>query len=115
MDDLVVKYSDRGNSYQALKDAFAILLREHSTACGVISRHIGGVYVDRAYVGQRDSNTPFRAVPYDEQKRAINALNTYLFNSNAFNLSEAILKRLQSQRRGLTIIHKLKILRFMIR
>ena len=100
MDDLVVKYSDRGNSYQALKDAFAILLREHSTACGVISRHIGGVYVDRAYVGQRDSNTPFRAVPYDEQKRAINALNTYLFNSNAFNLSEAILKRLQSQRRG---------------
>jgi len=100
LDDIVVKYSDRGTSYQALRDAFAILLREHGTACGVISRHIGGVYVDRAYVGQRDSNTPFRAVPYNEQKRAINALDTYLFAPTAFNFSQSILMRLQSQRRG---------------
>jgi hypothetical protein len=100
LDDIVVKYSDRGASYQALRDAFAILLREHSTACGVISRHIGGVYVDRAYVGQRDSNTPFRAVPYNEQKRAINALDAYLFSPTAFNFPQSILMRLQSQRRG---------------
>ena len=100
LDDLVVKYSDRGNSYQALRDAFAILLKEHGNACGVISRHIGGVYVDRAYVGQRDSNTPFRAVPYNEQKRAMNALDAYLFAPTAFDFSESILKRLQSQRRG---------------
>jgi hypothetical protein len=100
LDDIVVKYSDRGTSYQALRDAFAILLREHGTACGVISRHIGGVYVDRAYVGQRDSNTPFRAVPYNEQKRAINALDAYLFAPTAFNFSQSILMRLQSQRRG---------------
>jgi hypothetical protein len=100
LDDLVVKYSDRGNSYQALRDAFAILLKEHGNACGVISRHIGGVYVDRAYVGQRDSNTPFRAVPYNEQKRAMNALDAYLFSPMAFDFSESILKRLQSQRRG---------------
>ena len=100
LDDIVVKYSDRGSSYQALRDAFAILLREHGTACGVISRHIGGVYVDRAYVGQRDSNTPFRAVPYNEQKRAINALDAYLFAPAAFSFSQSILMRLQSQRRG---------------
>ena len=100
LDDLVVKYSDRGTSYQAMRDAFAILLREHRNACGVISRHIGGVYVDRAYIGQRDSSTPFRVVPYDEQKRALNALNTYLFSPDAFNLSQTILMRLQSQRRG---------------
>ena len=100
LDDLVVKYSDRGTSYQALRDAFAILLREHGTACRVISRHIGGVYVDRAYVGQRDSSTPFRVVPYDEQKRALNALDTYLFSPTAFNFSQSILMRLQSQRRG---------------
>ena len=100
LDDLVVKYSDRGTSYQALRDAFSILLREHGTACRVISRHIGGVYVDRAYVGQRDSSTPFRVVAYDEQKRALNALDTYLFSPTAFNFSQSILMRLQSQRRG---------------
>ena len=100
LDDLVVKYSDRGTSYQALRDAFSILLREHGTACRVISRHIGGVYVDRAYVGQRDSNTPFRTVPYDEQKRALSALDRYLFSPGSFDLSPSILRRLQSQRRG---------------
>ena len=66
----------------------------------MISRHIGGVYVDRAYIGQRDSSTPFRAVPYSEQKRAIKALDTYLFSPTAFNFSPSILMRLQSQRRG---------------
>ena len=100
LDDLFVKYSDRGTSYQALRDAFAILLRERGNACGVISRHIGGVYVDRAYIGQRDSNTPFKAVPYNEQKRAINALDIYLFGPQAFSFSQTIIRHLQSQRRG---------------
>ena len=100
LDDLVVKYSDKGMSHQALRDAFGVLLRERRNACGVISRHIGGVYVDRAYIGQRDSSTPFRAVPYSEQKRAIKALDTYLFSPTAFNFSPSILMRLQSQRRG---------------
>jgi hypothetical protein len=100
LDDLVVKYSDRGTSYQALRDAFAILLRERRNACAVISRHIGGVYVDRAYIGQRDSNTPFRAVPYNDQKRAMNVLGAYLFSPTAFNFSQQTLMRLQPQRRG---------------
>ena len=100
MDDLVLKYSDRGKSYQSLLDAFNILLRERGIASRVVSRHIGGVYVDRSFFGQRGSGEPFKIVPYKEQKKAIKTLEENLFNPNAFSFSKDILEKLLPQRRG---------------
>ena len=100
MDDLVLKYSDRGKSYQSLLDAFNIVLRERGIASRVISRHIGGIYVERSFFGQRGSGDPFKTVPYKEQKKAIKSLEENLFHPNAFSFSKDILEKLLPQRRG---------------
>ena len=100
MDDLVLKYSDRGKSYQSLLDAFNIILRERGIASRVVSRHIGGVYVERSFIGQRGSGEPFKTVPYKEQKKAIKSLEENLFHPDAFTFSKDILEKLLPQRRG---------------
>ena len=100
MDDLVLKYSDRGKSYQSLLDAFNILLRERGVASRVISRHIGGIYVERSFFGQRGSSDPFKTVPYKQQKKAIKSLEENLFHPEAFSFSKDVLEKLLPQRRG---------------
>jgi hypothetical protein len=100
MDDLVIKYSDKGKSYQPLLDAFNIILRERGIASRVVSRHIGGIYVERSFFGQRGSKKPFKTVPYKEQKKAIKTLEANLFHPNAFSFPKNIFENLLPQRRG---------------
>ena len=100
IDDLIIKFSDRGSSYQPLLDAFNILLRERGIASRVVSRHIGGVYVDRAFFGQRGSKQPFIIVSYEDQKKAMAELEENLFHPKAFSFSKDIYEKLLPQRRG---------------
>jgi hypothetical protein len=99
-DKLKTKYSKPGQSYHELRNAFLILTGQYGTASGVISRYIGGVYVDRAFVGQDGATRPFRPVSKADQKRAMAALNTYLFAPNAFKAPGELYNYLQQQRRG---------------
>ena len=48
------KYTaEDGESYQALRIAYNILQGQYASAGNIISRYIGGVYVDRAMTGQK--------------------------------------------------------------
>ena len=60
--------------------AYYTLNSQAAIAGGVISRFIGGVYVDRSTYGQEGGTKPFTPVSLEDQKRAFNALkkNTYL-------------------------------------
>ncbi len=100
MDDLIIKFSDRGKSYQPLLDAFNIVLRERGIASRVISRHVGGVYVERSVVGQRGSKKPFTIVSYEDQKKAMKELEENLFHPNAFSFPKNIFEKVLPQRRG---------------
>ena len=100
MDDLTIKFSDRGTSYQPLLNAFNIILRERGIATRVMSRHIGGVYVERSYIGQRGSKTPFSVVPYSDQRKAMKQLESNLFHPDAFSFSKTVMEKLLPQRRG---------------
>ena len=46
------KYEVKGSSYHSFKDAFYILNREYSQSANIISRQIGGVYIDRSMIGE---------------------------------------------------------------
>ncbi|MEK6615062.1 MAG: zinc-dependent metalloprotease [Bacteroidota bacterium] len=94
------KYSKAGQSYHEFRNAFAILLRERSAATDVISRYIGGVYVDRSFIGQINAGKPFTPVSYKDQKRAMDALANYLFSVKAFGAHTDLYNYLQMQRRG---------------
>ena len=101
MDGLVEKFGTReGQSYQELRNAFFTLMGQRATQAGVISRQIGGVYRDRAFIGQEGGTKPFIPVPAEKQKEAMNYLAEYLFAPEAYSSSHEVYSYLQIQRRG---------------
>lgn len=97
---LLDRYRTEGQSYQELVQAYAILGGEINNAAAAISRYIGGVYVERGFPGQPGAKDPFTPVALADQKRAMNALRTYVFAPNAFDAAAPVWKFLQQQRRG---------------
>ncbi len=94
------KYIKEGQSYHELRNAYLTVTGEYNVAAGVISRYIGGVYVDRSFPEQKSKNKPMEPVALADQKRAMKALNEYVFAPNAFDMPADFYAYLQYQRRG---------------
>jgi len=94
------RYEEHGNSYHAFTDAFYILNREYRNCTNVISRYIGGIFMDRSMIGQDDKEPPFLAINKDTQKWAMTLLNKYVFSPKAFEIPQDIYNHLQWERRG---------------
>ena len=100
MPKLKAKYSKTGGNYAELRSRFSMLNGQRRNMIAVVSRYVGGVYVDRSYVGQNAIEKPFTPVSKAEQKRAIEVLNKYAFAPNAFDAEVTLYPYLQQQRRG---------------
>lgn len=102
MAKLLAEYPVPGKSWQELTQAYVSLSTESSNALTAISRYVGGVYVERAFVGQVKDNAPLplRPVEVEKQKAAMQALGKYAFGPQAWQAPEALLSHLQQQRRG---------------
>jgi len=94
------QYNSEGKSYQELYNAYAILQGQAASASNVISRFIGGVYVDRAMQGQANATQPYTPVEYAKQKKAMKALNVHLFAPTSNNTPKELYNYLARQRRG---------------
>jgi hypothetical protein len=99
MDSLKSNYIEEDKSYQELLGAYSNLTGEYITMAGVISRYIGGVYVDRSYPGTSE-NMPYTPVSKADQKRAMEALKKYVFAPDAVSTPKELINYLQAQRRG---------------
>lgn len=94
------KFAKPGESYQGLRDAFLILTSEVWISLRVISRQVGGVYVDRSVVGQPGAGKPYEPVSYEKQKQAMAVLSKYAFSPEALHFPSDLYNMLQQQRRG---------------
>ena len=56
------------------------MISNYFTCLDIISRQIGGVYVDRSFIGQNTNQKPFTVVPADLQKKAMETLSEYAFS-----------------------------------
>jgi hypothetical protein len=106
MKDIKIKFPKKGESYQELLRAYSSLSRQRASAANVISRYIGGVYVDRAMVQQEGGTQPYTPVSLEDQKRAMNALTKYVFSPNAFKTPNELYNYLAMQRRGFDLFRK---------
>ncbi|HET6244161.1 MAG: zinc-dependent metalloprotease [Bacteroidetes bacterium] len=97
---LLEKYSVQDESFHQLRNAYLLLTMEIDKASSIISRYIGGVYVDRSFSGQSGAGIPFNPVSYEDQKRAMQALSKYVFSSSTFKTPSELYSFLQMQRRG---------------
>ncbi|MDG1477257.1 MAG: zinc-dependent metalloprotease [Vicingaceae bacterium] len=100
MKSVKTKFSVGGESYQELRRVYYVLSGQRATAAGVVSRFIGGVYVDRAMVGQKGETKPYTPVSLADQKRAMKTLEKYVFAPDAFNAPNELYNYLALQRRG---------------
>lgn len=100
MGSLKEKYLTDGNTYQEFRQSFYMLHRQYANALNVMSRFVGGVYVDRSVVGQEGAAMPYTPVSYKDQKRAMNALAKYAFAPNAYDVPDGLFNYMAVQRRG---------------
>ncbi|MBF8291442.1 MAG: hypothetical protein HW417_1000, partial [Steroidobacteraceae bacterium] len=94
------KLTRPGQSFQALSNAFGVLMVDARQSAAVLSRYVGGVEVDRALAGQAGAGMPFTPVPAAQQRRAMAVLAEQVFAPEALAIPADLMKHLQSQRRS---------------
>jgi len=100
MGTLQKRYTTPGQSYHEMRNAYLVLTGQMNSSATVISRYIGGVYVDRAFAGQPGATRPFTPVSRADQKRAMASLTKNVFAPSAFSSPANLYAYLQMQRRG---------------
>ena len=100
MGQIQENFSKKGQTYEDLRRAYYVLNSQAARAGDILSRFVGGVYVERAVQGQKNATQPYTPVSFADQKRAFNALRTYVFSPSAFQAPASLYNFLARQRRG---------------
>ena len=108
MPQLLNRYGHDQHSYEPLRKSFALLFGNYGKNGGIISRYIGGVYVERFMPGLSNGK-PYQAVPAAEQRRAMGALATHIFAPDAFKIPDGLVHYLQIERRGFNLFSKSEV------
>ena len=113
--DLKTKYTTNNDTYEELYRSYINLVYSYYQALNIVTRQIGGVYIDLSHTDQNTDNKPFESVDKETQKKAMDIIAKYGF-SNKILLQDDLFPYLQKQRRGFNVstdptIHQ-RILRY---
>ena len=95
----------KSDSWESIYQGYRILLRQIHTSAEIISRQVGGVYINRGFMSDQGKN-PYEVVPYDIQKESINILTEYYFDSDKFFLPSNVVSKMQRERRSFDFFGK---------
>ena len=95
----------KSNSWESIYQGYRILLRQIHTSAEIISRQVGGVYVSRGLM-KEDSESPYNVVPYEVQKKSIQILSEYYFDSSNLIVPADIVNKMQRERRSFDFFGK---------
>ena len=113
--DLKTNYTTNNDTYEELYRSYINLVYSYYQALNIVTRQIGGVYIDLSHTDQNTDNKPFESVDKETQKKAMDIIARYGF-SNKILLQDDLFPYLQKQRRGFNVstdptIHQ-RILRY---
>jgi len=97
--ELPDKFANKAESWEEYRNAHKIILREYQRALEVVSRYIGGVYVERSNPQDSNRKEPYTPTPSEEQRRAMSILSKHAFSSEAFPINASLLSKVQLERR----------------
>jgi hypothetical protein len=100
MKEIGTKMSKDGDTYEDLRRAYYTLNSQAARAGDILSRFVGGIYVDRSNFGQSGGTVPYTPVSLSDQKRAMGAIKNFVFAPNAFTAPSGVYNSLAKQRRG---------------
>ncbi|MDX1905134.1 MAG: zinc-dependent metalloprotease, partial [Thermonemataceae bacterium] len=92
--------NNQNQSYNELLMRYYAISSQKFNSANAISRYVGGVYVDRGFIGQQGAKQPFTPIAAQEQKRAMKVLTEQIFAPDAFKVNDDLYNYLQKQRRG---------------
>ncbi|MEC8108361.1 MAG: zinc-dependent metalloprotease, partial [Pseudomonadota bacterium] len=95
----------KSDSWESIYQGYRILLRQIHTSAEIISRQIGGVYVNRGFMSDEDQN-PYEVVPYETQKESIEILSEFYFDSDKFYIPMDVVNKMQRERRSFDFFGK---------
>lgn len=98
--DLKDKTLKEDHSYQQLLTSANSLFGQYRRQAEVISRQIGGVYVERSFVKNDTQTQPYTPVPAARQQEAMQALTKHVFASDTLSAMQPLYSYMQHQRRG---------------
>jgi hypothetical protein len=94
------RFDRPGADYHAMRNAYLIVTGQQAGALATVSRYIGGVYRDRAVIGQPGATRPFTPVSRADQKRAMQLIAEHGFAPNAWDSPDGVVDHLMMRRRG---------------
>lgn len=92
------RFEKPGERYQEVYNAFVQGWRPYSEMALIASKFVGALTRSNHHVGDAGGQAPFAVVSADDQRRAVQALNEYLFAADEFLLPAELLNRLQPER-----------------
>ena len=87
-----------GGSYSELSELFDGVFWHYFRNTYFITKYIGGQWFYRNHANDPDSRLPFKPVPVEKQREALDYLQKYVFAENAFNFSPDLLNKLAPSR-----------------
>ena len=97
--ELYEKLKTESDSWESIYQGYRILLRQIHVSAEVISRQVGGIYVSRSQMEDKNK-PPYSVVPYTDQKKALKLLAEVYFNNSKMIIPKKIAERMQRERRG---------------
>ncbi len=98
---ILEKLSRPGETWANMRNAYTVLTNEQLRQARIVSRYIGGVYVDRSVLEENgDASRPYQPVPENRQRQAMQVLSRHIFSEDAFRVSGDLISHLAMQRRG---------------
>ncbi len=94
------RFEQSGDDFHSMRNAYLVLTGQQATALTTVSRYIGGVYRNRAMVGQEGATQPYTPVSREDQERAMDVLARHAFAPDAWDSPDGVVGHLMMRRRG---------------
>jgi hypothetical protein len=92
------KASDKGEGYQRVRQAFALLLNQIGNGAYLAASHVGGVNHHRDHKDDPNGREPMIPVAADKQREALNFLKEKILQEKSFQFSPTLLRKLAADR-----------------
>ncbi|MGK7888642.1 MAG: zinc-dependent metalloprotease [Leptolyngbyaceae cyanobacterium] len=97
-DKLHFRYPIAGESYSELRDRFDLVFFHYLRNAMTATRYIGGQVFNRDRRGDPGGRLPFELVPLEKQRQALEVVQHYVFDQEAFDFAPALISQLAPSR-----------------
>lgn len=92
------KAADKGEGFQRVRQAFALLLNQIGNGAYLATIHVGGVHYNRDHKDDPSGRDPMIPVTGDKQREALAFLKDKILQEKSFQFSPSLLRKLASDR-----------------